>query len=104
MPSACRIGVSTVCLAIPAQVCELLADDRARVRVGDVLKTVNIALVPQVRLGEFVIIHVGYALERLDPLAAEQTLALLREASELQPRRVETANDPNGQERTDEIH
>ncbi|WP_320822217.1 HypC/HybG/HupF family hydrogenase formation chaperone [Reinekea sp.] len=93
-----------MCLAIPAQVCELLADDQARVRVGDVVKTVNMALVPDVRPGEFVIIHVGYALARLDPIAAEQTLVLLRAAGEIQQRDSRSAPEPTGQERNDEIH
>jgi hydrogenase expression/formation protein HypC len=93
-----------MCLAIPAQVCELLADDQARVRVGDVIKTVNIALVPDVQPGEFVIIHVGYALDRLDPIAAEQTLVLLRAAGEIQQRDGRSTPKPKGQERNDEIH
>jgi hydrogenase expression/formation protein HypC len=72
--------------------------------VGDVVKTVNMALVPDVRPGEFVIIHVGYALDRLDPIAAEQTLVLLRAAGEIQQRDGRSPPTPKGQERNDEIH
>jgi hydrogenase expression/formation protein HypC len=70
-----------MCLAIPIRVEELLHDSMARVTLGGVSKTVSIALLEDVRLGDYVLIHVGFALTRLDPDEAERTLALMREAS-----------------------
>jgi hydrogenase expression/formation protein HypC len=53
----------------------------ARVTLGGVSKVVSIALVEDVRVGDYVLLHVGYALTRLDPDEAERTLALMREAA-----------------------
>ena len=72
-----------MCLAIPARVVEFAADDQAVVDLGGVRKQVSLALVDGVELGDYVIVHVGYALSRLDPEEAETTLALFREAGEL---------------------
>jgi hydrogenase expression/formation protein HypC len=69
-----------MCLAIPARVVEIAADDQAIVDLGGVRKEISLALVEDVRLGDYVIVHVGYALTRLDPVEAEKTLALMAEA------------------------
>jgi hydrogenase expression/formation protein HypC len=53
----------------------------ARVTLGGVSKVVSIALVEDVRVGDYVLLHVGYALTRLDPDEAERTLSLMREAA-----------------------
>jgi hydrogenase expression/formation protein HypC len=66
-----------MCLALPARVVDLRAGDTAVVDLGGVRKTVSLALVEGIAIGDFVIIHVGYALSRLDPEEAERTLALL---------------------------
>ena len=64
-----------MCLAIPARVVELLpADDGVR-------KEISLALVEDVAVGDYVIVHVGYALQKLDPEEAAQTLALFAELS-----------------------
>jgi hydrogenase expression/formation protein HypC len=65
-----------MCLAIPAQVVALQDDAMALVDVGGVRKQVSLALVPEASLGDYVIVHVGYAIGRLDPDEAERTLAL----------------------------
>lgn len=72
-----------MCLAIPARVVEFAADDQAVVDLGGVRKQVSLVLVDGVELGDYVIVHVGYALSRLDPEEAAATLALFREAGEL---------------------
>lgn len=66
-----------MCLAIPARVVEIAADDQAVVDLGGVRKEVSLALVEDVGVGDYVIVHVGYALTRLDPEEAEKTLALM---------------------------
>ncbi len=69
-----------MCLAIPARVVEINDNDQAIVDLGGVRKDVSLALVEDVAIGDYVIIHVGYALTRLDPEEAEKTLALMAEA------------------------
>jgi hydrogenase expression/formation protein HypC len=68
-----------MCLAIPARVVELLGDDKATVDLGGVRKDISLALVDDVDIGDYVILHVGYALNKLDPEEAERTLALFAE-------------------------
>jgi hydrogenase expression/formation protein HypC len=70
-----------MCLAIPALVTELLPDDMARVSLDGVSKVISLALVDDVAVGDYVILHVGYALTRLDADEAERTLELLDEAA-----------------------
>jgi len=70
-----------MCLAVPARVEEILGESQARVRLGGVLQEVSTVLVGDLRKGDFVIVHVGFALSRLDPEEAEKTLALMREAA-----------------------
>ncbi len=69
-----------MCLAIPARVVELCGDDNARVDLGGVRKEISLALVDGVAVGDYVIVHVGYALSKLDAEEAERTLALFAEA------------------------
>jgi len=69
-----------MCLAIPARVVEIQDNDQAIVDLGGVRKDVSLALVEGVEVGDYVIVHVGYALTRLDPEEAEKTLALMAEA------------------------
>ena len=70
-----------MCLAIPVQVTELLEGNMARVSLDGVQKVISLALVDDVKLGDYVILHVGYALNKLDPEEAEKTLALFDEAA-----------------------
>jgi hydrogenase expression/formation protein HypC len=68
-----------MCLAIPARVAEILENDAAIVDLGGVRKEISLALVEGVEVGDYVIVHVGYALNRLDPEEAEKTLKLFAE-------------------------
>ena len=72
-----------MCLAVPARVIEIGDDGTARVDVGGVRKEICLALVDGVAVGDYVIVHVGYALNRLDPEEAEKTLDLFRQMGEL---------------------
>ncbi len=71
-----------MCLAIPARVAELLDNDGAVVELGGVRKEISLALVDGVAAGDYVIVHVGYALNRLEPEEAEKTLQLFAELGE----------------------
>ena len=68
-----------MCLAIPARVAEILQGDCAIVDLGGVRKEISLALVENVKVGDYVIVHVGHALQKLDVEEAEQTLALFRQ-------------------------
>ena len=72
-----------MCLAIPAQVIELVDIEHAMVDMGGVRKTISTALVDNLQIGDYVIVHVGYALNRLDPEEAAETLRLIAEFSEV---------------------
>ena len=72
-----------MCLAIPAEVTALLPDEMARVTLEGVSKEVSVALVDDVAAGDYVIVHVGFALSKIDPKEAQETLALLAEAAAL---------------------
>ena len=72
-----------MCLAIPALVVQTLPDQMARISLDGVMITISIALVEDVAVDDYVIVHVGHALARIDPAEAERTLALLAEAGAL---------------------
>jgi hydrogenase expression/formation protein HypC len=69
-----------MCLAIPARVIDIDHAETALVDVGGVRKRISLSLVENVVPGDYVIVHVGFALARLDPDEAERTLALFAEA------------------------
>ena len=65
-----------MCLAVPARVAELPEPDVAVIDVGGVRKRVSLALVDDVAVGDYVVVHVGYALTKLDAEQAVRTLDL----------------------------
>jgi len=68
-----------VCLAIPIRVTALLGAGWAEADIGGVVTRVCIALVDGVAVGDYLIVHAGFAITRLDVAEAEQTLALFAE-------------------------
>ena len=68
-----------MCLAIPACVEQLISEDSAIVNLGGVRKEISLVLVEDVAVGNYVIVHAGFALQKLDPEEAAQTLALFAE-------------------------
>lgn len=70
-----------MCLAIPAEVTKLLPDEMAVASIDGVSKEVSVALIEDLAVGDCVIIHVGYALTKIDPDEARRTLELMRELS-----------------------
>jgi len=69
-----------MCLALPARLVELLPEGQGVIDVGGVRKQISLELVAEVEPGDYVIVHVGYALQKLDPLEAQRTLRLFAEA------------------------
>ena len=68
-----------MCLAIPAKVVQKLENDQALVEVGGVRNQVSLMLVEDVTVGDYVIVHVGFAIARLNAVEAAKTLALFDE-------------------------
>jgi len=72
-----------MCLAVPAEVLALPGPDLALVAIGGVRKTISTALLEAVDVGDYVLVHVGYALSRIDEAEARSTLALLAAEGDL---------------------
>jgi hydrogenase expression/formation protein HypC len=77
-----------MCLAIPGQVLtvDTLSDPwnrTGRVLFGTIEKTINLAYAPDAGVGDFVLVHVGFALQRIDPEEAARIWEILREMEEL---------------------
>ena len=70
-----------MCLALPVRVLELMGESDALVDLGGIRKQISLALLDGVVPGDYVILHVGYALSRLDPDEAARTLALFAQAA-----------------------
>lgn len=68
-----------MCLAIPACVVEVMSPFMARVDLDGTQRTVSTALLDDVVIGDYLLIHVGHALQKIDEAEAEKTLALMRE-------------------------
>lgn len=70
-----------MCLALPAQIITIdQANDEAIISLDGVKKKISLALVENVTIGDFVLIHVGYALNTISEEEAERTLSLMRES------------------------
>ena len=72
-----------MCLALPARVIALHDEDHATVDLGGVRRRVNVMLVENLRLDDYVLLHVSFAIAKLDPEEAARTLSLLEEATRL---------------------
>ncbi|MBK1674543.1 hydrogenase assembly protein HupF [Ectothiorhodospira shaposhnikovii] len=73
-----------MCLAVPVQIEALVDEQTATANLGGVRKNINIALVDDLQVGDYVILHVGVALKKLDQEEAEKTLALFGELESLE--------------------
>lgn len=75
-----------MCLALPALVVEKRDGDQALVDLGGVRKSVSLALVPEAVVGDYVIVHVGFAIGVLDADEAQHTLDLFAGLAGAEPR------------------
>jgi len=67
-----------MCLAIPMKI-KKIKGNFAFVETGRLIRKINIAMLPSARIGDYVIVHAGFAIQRLDSRAAEETLEALNE-------------------------
>ena len=70
-----------MCLAVPARVIEM-EGRKARVDVLGNVRPADLALLDEVKVGDYVLVHAGFAIQRLEPDDAEETLGLFREMGE----------------------
>ncbi len=77
-----------MCLAVPGRIETILHEDpltrSGRVSFGGILKDVNLAYVPEAQVGDYVIVHAGFALSVLDEAEAAKTFEYLREIGEIE--------------------
>ena len=71
-----------VCLGIPARILSI-EGDLADVEIGGAVRKANIQLVPDAKIGEYVLLHAGFAIQKLDEADALETLKLLEELYEV---------------------
>jgi len=92
-----------MCLAVPGKVIEVERTElglvRGRVEFGGIVKEVNLSYTPDVRIGEYVVVHVGFSISTLDENEARQVFRYLEELGALQ----ELDPPADGAEETDEI-
>ena len=70
-----------MCLAIPVQITSINGTE-ADVRVGGITKKASLWLTPQAKVGDYVLLHAGYAISIIDEAEAEETLSIFREMAE----------------------
>ena len=70
-----------MCLAIPGRITEIVDEENllAKVDVAGVRRTINVGLIDDIAVDDWVLVHVGFALSRIDETEAAATLALLKE-------------------------
>ena len=71
-----------MCLAIPALI-RSIDGHQAEADIDGVTREVSLQLTPEAKVGDYVLLHTGYAISVIDPAEAEETLKLLRELSEI---------------------
>ena len=71
-----------MCLAIPALI-KVIEDKEADVEIGGITRRISLWLTPEAKVGDYALVHTGYAINILDEEEAEETLKLLREIAEL---------------------
>jgi hydrogenase expression/formation protein HypC len=70
-----------MCLSVPGKIVRI-KKNMARVDVGGTLRDISLDLCPEVSIGEYVLIHAGFAIQKVDEEEAKETLDLLRKMAE----------------------
>ena len=77
-----------MCLGVPGQIIEIVDEDpvtrRGRVDFGGIVREVNLAFPPDAKVGDYVVVHVGFAISQIDPEEAQRVFAYLEEMGELE--------------------
>lgn len=70
-----------MCLAIPAKIIAI-TDDSAVAEIGDVKREINLMLLPEAVVNDYVLVHAGYAIQKIDEEEAAKTLELFKQMDE----------------------
>jgi hydrogenase expression/formation protein HypC len=70
-----------MCLSVPGKILKI-KKNMAKVDVGGLLRDISLDLCPEVSIGEYVLIHAGFAIQKVDEKEAEETLDLLKKMAE----------------------
>jgi len=70
-----------MCLAIPALI-KAISGQQAEVDIEGITRDISLQLTPEAKVGDYVLMHTGYAISVIDPAEAEETMKLLKELSE----------------------
>ena len=68
-----------MCLAIPTLITSISEDQVAKIEIGGIVRAISLVFTPEAKVGDYALIHSGYAIGILEPEEAEETLRLLRE-------------------------
>lgn len=90
-----------MCLAIPSRIVSIADNEIATVDVDGVRRQVSVMLIEEPRVGDYVIVHAGFAIHRIDESVAMESLQILKEAAaaadeqeEMERRRLEEGGEP----------
>ena len=70
-----------MCLAVPVQV-KVIEGEKAEVELSGITRNVDISLIPEVKVGDYVLLHAGYAISHIDEAEAHETLNLIEQLIE----------------------
>ncbi len=72
-----------MCLAVPMKIIEMDDNDMGKVKANEVTYNVNLSLIKEPRLGDFVLVHAGFAIDKLDEKEANIRIDLFKELAEI---------------------
>ncbi|MCL4878951.1 MAG: HypC/HybG/HupF family hydrogenase formation chaperone [Anaerolineae bacterium] len=85
-----------MCLAVPGKIISILNDDPimrlGKVNFGGIIKEINLAYVPEANIGDYVIVHVGFAISTVDEEEANRVFEYLEQIGELEELKVDEAS------------
>jgi hydrogenase expression/formation protein HypC len=81
------MGVNEMCLAVPGKIVSIEGEDPVlrcgRVDFSGIVKQINLAYVPEAKIGDYVLVHVGFAINTIDEEEAKQVFEYLRQMGDL---------------------
>lgn len=83
-----------MCLAVPGKILEIRDDAQASVDMMGVTRSVSLRLTPDAQVGDFVLVHAGFAIEVIDAEQARETIDILRDLEELEADELAGAGAP----------
>ena len=93
-----------MCLAVPGKILSIEGDDpllrSGKVDFAGVVKQINLAYVPEARVGDYVLVHVGFAISTVDEAEARQVFEYLRQMGDLEDLESERSGEPGASGRS----